>query len=332
LGKFAPLHAGHQYMIETAMQEMDEVKVMIYDSPEVTDIPLPIRADWLKRLYPSVEVIEAWDGPSEIGNTPQIKKMHETYILDQLKGQKITHFYSSEFYGEHVSAALGAVDRRIDEERVHYPISGTKVRDNSYPYRKFLDPIVYDSLITKVVFLGAPSTGKTTIAEHLAKEYQTTWMLEYGREYWERNQIERRLTKEQLVELAEGHLTREDALILEADKYFFVDTNAITTYVFSQDYHHDVHPDLVQLADQAARRYDLVFLCEDDIPYEDTWDRSGDVHRRIFQKKIIADLSMRKIPFIRLQGSLEERTAMVKGILDKYEKYKGLGELVVTNR
>ena len=56
-------------------------------------------------------MIEAWDGPTEVGDPPEIKKKHEDYILKQLKSKKITHFYCSEFYGEHVSQALGAVNR-----------------------------------------------------------------------------------------------------------------------------------------------------------------------------------------------------------------------------
>lgn len=51
LGKFAPLHKGHQYMIETALQEMDEVYVLIYDTP-VIPIPLSIRAGWIREMYP----------------------------------------------------------------------------------------------------------------------------------------------------------------------------------------------------------------------------------------------------------------------------------------
>jgi HTH-type transcriptional repressor of NAD biosynthesis genes len=31
LGKFAPLHKGHQLLIETALSEMDEVLAIIYD-------------------------------------------------------------------------------------------------------------------------------------------------------------------------------------------------------------------------------------------------------------------------------------------------------------
>ena len=29
IGKFAPLHKGHQFLIETALKEMDEVYVVI---------------------------------------------------------------------------------------------------------------------------------------------------------------------------------------------------------------------------------------------------------------------------------------------------------------
>lgn len=33
-----------------------------------------------------------------------------------------------------------------------------------------------------------------------------------------------------------------------------------------------------------------LFVMYVDIPYDDTWDRSGDVNRRIFQKPIVSDL------------------------------------------
>src|SRR5689334_3006373 len=97
LGKFAPLHKGHQLVIETARAEMDEVSVIIYDAPETTSIPLNIRSNWIKKLYPQIRVIEACDGPTEVGNGPEIRRKHERYILEKLKVSGITHFYSSEF-------------------------------------------------------------------------------------------------------------------------------------------------------------------------------------------------------------------------------------------
>ncbi len=328
LGKFAPLHKGHQRLIETALAETDEVLVLIYNCPEITDVPLNVRARWIRDLYPNVEVIEAWDGPLEVGNTPEIKRMHEEYILETLAGRRITHFYSSEFYGEHVSQALGAVSRLIDPSRAELPVSGTLLRQNPYQDRQFIHPRVYRDLITNVVFLGAPSTGKTTIAQKMAQEFDTVWMPEYGREYWDTHHVDRRLTLEQLTEIAEGHLEREDALLYSANRYLFTDTNAQTTYIFSLYYHGTADKRLIDYAHAASSRYELVFLCDVDIPYDDTWDRSGEGNRQVFQQQIMGDLAERKIPYFLLRGPLDARIGQVKRVLRRFRKYGNLVDML----
>jgi NadR type nicotinamide-nucleotide adenylyltransferase len=325
LGKYAPFHRGHQYVIETALAEVDEMVVLIYDT-SVTSIPLSVRANWIRTLYPQVTVIEAWDGPEGYSNERAFEIQQEEYILKMLNGRRITHFYSSEFYGDHVSKALGAVDRRLDEARQTVPISATMIRENPFQYREFIDDVVYKDLITKVVFVGAMSTGKSTLTEALAKKYQTTFASEYGREYWTRHQVGRRISFEAFDEIAIGHLEREEVALLQANRYLFVDTNAITTYMYAKDYHGKAPQLLTQLALENAQRYDLFFLCDVDIPYDDTWDRSGDQKRQVFQKQIIADLHERRIPYITLRGTLSERmeqVAMVLADFIKFDNYFG---------
>src|SRR4029077_5709017 len=117
----------------------------------------------LRALYPSLEILEAPGGPREVGADPALQARHEQYILALLAGRRVTHFYSSEFYGDHVSRALGAVDRRVDPERRQFPISGTAIRANPYEHRAMLSPRVYADLVENVVLLGGPSTGKTTL-------------------------------------------------------------------------------------------------------------------------------------------------------------------------
>ena len=56
IGKFAPLHRGHQYLIEKGLGEMDEFYVIIYET-NVTNIPIEKRANWIKQLYPKVNLI-----------------------------------------------------------------------------------------------------------------------------------------------------------------------------------------------------------------------------------------------------------------------------------
>lgn len=315
LGKFAPLHKGHEHLIQTARSQVDTLICLIYDSPEVTTIPLETRSRWLRTLFPDIEVIELRGAPQEVGDTPEIKKRHEDFILGILGGRTITHFFCSEFYGEHMSQALGAQNCLVDPARATVPISGTAVRESPFLHRKHLSPLVYRDLITHVVLLGAPSTGKTTLAEALAQHFHTVWMPEYGREYWEQHQSERRLSLEQLVELAKGHCEREEQRLLEANRYLFTDTNALTTYQFSLYYHGAAHPELVEYANRCVGRYDQVFVCDTDIPYDDTWDRSGDTNRQEFQQEILADLKARAIPYTLLRGSVAQRIATVEQAL-----------------
>jgi len=325
LGKFAPLHRGHQLLIDRALAENDRVLVLIWQATDITDTPLPVRSGWVRTLYPDVEILEAWDGPLEEGESPEIKRLHEVYILDILDGRTVDRFYSSAFWGEHVSRALGAEDCRIDPERKTVPVPGSEIREFPYAHRRYIHPFVYRDLITKIVFLGAPSTGKSSLARELAKLYETQFMPEYGREYWEKYQQDRRLSPEQLLEIATGHLEREESLIRESQQRIFVDTDATTTYIFALYYHGFALKGLEDLADACLSRYDLFFLCDDDIPFEDTWERSGEGNRFLFQQQIKADLLRRKIPFITLSGSFETRIAKARSVIDAYKKYHSLG-------
>lgn len=320
LGKYAPLHAGHQYVFETALQEVDELYVLIYQS-SVTSIPLNIRAQWIRDLYPHIHVIEAWDGPEGYSNERSFEIEQENYILRMLNGVKVTHFYSSEFYGDHVSKALGAIDRRVDPQRIHSPISATMIRENAFQHRQFIPNNVYQDLISKIVFVGAMSTGKSTLVEALAKKFQTTFAPEYGREYWETHQVDRRIGFDDFNIIADRHIAYEDQAVLDANRYLFVDTNAITTAMFCMDYHDRLPNHLKQVALENAQRYDLFFLCEDDIPYDDTWDRSGPQKRAVFHQQIIADLKQRKIPYIALTGNVEQRITQVEKVLEQFEKF-----------
>ena len=66
------------------------------------------------------------------------------------------------------------------------PISGTRVRAAPLDHLDLLEPCVRAYFVRRVVLIGAESTGKTTLAAALAEHFATTWVPEYGREYWER--------------------------------------------------------------------------------------------------------------------------------------------------
>lgn len=166
-------------------------------------------------------------------------------------------------------------------------------------------------MIKRIVFLGAPSTGKTTLCESLAETLKTVSVPEYGREFWLEHQIDRRLTPEQLLHIAQTQNAWEDAAIDHANGYLLCDTSAFTTWNFALHYHQSALPELEQLAHRCWSRYDLVILCGDEIPYEDTWERSGDVNRHEFQAFNRAYLKKHQIAFTEVTGGLEKRKSEV---------------------
>jgi HTH-type transcriptional repressor of NAD biosynthesis genes len=78
-------------------------------------------------------------------------------------------------------------------------------------------------------------------------------------------------------------------------------------------------PQLQDLADRAAVRYHVTFVCGDDIPYHETWDRSGAANRAVMQAWTLAELSARGIPFVVVRGSLQERLDTVRSELAKVD-------------
>ena len=166
-----------------------------------------------------------------------------------------------------------------------------------------------------IVFMGAPSSGKTTLCKYLANHFEEPWMHELGKQYWLDNQVNRRLTQKQLLEIAQLHILGEDKNMEEVKEFLFTDTNSITTYMFALDYFGQVDAELTELARQAEHRYDHFFVCDIDIPYEDTWERSGEVYRTRFQKLILDDLAIRGIRYTILSGDIQTRIAKVLSIL-----------------
>ena len=129
IGKFAPLHKGHQYLIETAMKEVDELYVIVYDT-NLIDIPAEQRANWIKQLYPNVHTIVAKNPPKKYGMDEESVKTQTDYLKKVLGDIKGTHFYSSEQYGRFVARDLKVENRVVDYKREYVPISATKVRAN----------------------------------------------------------------------------------------------------------------------------------------------------------------------------------------------------------
>lgn len=316
LGKFAPFHKGHEYLISCALKEMDQVVVVVYNASETTEIPTYVRANWIKSIFPSVRIILAEDGPQDTGYTKEIIDTQNKYLKSKLKHIKVDTFYSSENYGEYVSTALKCKNRTVDIKRDQIPICATEIRHNIMKYRAFLSPVVFNSIKPHYYFLGGPSTGKSTIALLAAQTLGGSYCEEYGRDYWMKHQRKHRLSMSDLEKIAfaqnELELTRSNA---QTD-YTFCDTNTITTLAYSIYYFNRFSKKLLQIVEKSLYKYKNVFLCNDDFPFEDTWDRSGIGSREKLQEINIELLTRYNIKYSLLSGTIGNRIEQIKGVIN----------------
>jgi nicotinamide riboside kinase len=171
--------------------------------------------------------------------------------------------------------------------------------------------------VRKVVFVGAESTGKSSLAEFLAREYDTVSVPEIGRFIWEERQG--RLGPDDYVEIAVKHRQAEDEAVLRARRWLFVDTNALTTLLLGIQFRQVGDPppaELLRCADACKKRYAHTFVCADDIPYEEQDARENEAWRGRIQRLVLADLDARGIPYTLVRGSIEERALAVRRVLD----------------
>jgi HTH-type transcriptional regulator, transcriptional repressor of NAD biosynthesis genes len=347
VGKFAPPHKGHQLVIDTALEHCDQVIVLVYGNPDFPDMPVHARADWIRAAYSSrsdLQVLVPQNAPPNDADDWAQREFVRVWLEE--RGLVPNLVFGSEEYIAGFAAHIKAIPFVVDLRRLRVPTSGTEVRQIWQAYRnsvKFVNdqPLFYTTPgdlelfvaleqrvsyavleasqrwrepVHRVVLLGAESTGKSTLTERLAQEFNEPFVLEYGREVWQFKNGE--LEQSDYTHIAEHHRGLEDAAILNAKTFLFVDTNAITTAYLGSVYEGTVPDRVIELARAAETRYHHVFLLADDIPFEQDGWRDGTLWRTRSQSIIKYDLRSRGVHFTPISGDLESRVNQVRAVLE----------------
>jgi HTH-type transcriptional regulator, transcriptional repressor of NAD biosynthesis genes len=337
VGKFAPLHRGHEVVIERAVNECEEVVLLSYSKPEFPGCDPARRERWLANLFPNTRRLVITDeslthyahlsgAPREVPHNKADDLTHRRFcgfVCQHILGFTVDAVFTSEDYGDGFAAELTRYFREhdvtarvvqhvlVDKGRVAAPISGTQLRQDVHAHRHWLSPIVYASFIQRVCLLGGESTGKSTLAERLAREFSTMHVPEYGRELWEARSGE--LAFDDLRHIAEVQVRREDEALLRARRYVFCDTSPLTTLFYSRHLFGKADAVLEHLA---GRAYDFTFLCAPDFPFVQDGTRQPESFRMLQHEWYLRELSERRIPSQTITGGIEARLQQVREIIN----------------
>lgn len=321
VGKFSPLHLGHELLIRRAMQASHETIIISYSSPELPGCEPHKRERWLRARFPEATVL-VLDGENHpLPHNDADALIHRQFVgqvcLDLL-GKTVDAVFTSEDYGDGFAEELGRyfAARRggqwpvrhvmVDQARTAVPISGTRARGDPHGLRAFLSDEVYADFVRTVCFLGGESSGKTTLAAAMAARMETVWAEEYGRELWVARNGD--LTYDDMLTIAIVQQQREDQLRRQASHFLLCDTSALTTLFYCREMFGGAEPAL-ELA--AERRYDHVFLCVPDFDFIQDGTRRDAGFSLRQHHWYIAELTRRGIPYTLLEGPLRQRVAAV---------------------
>lgn len=315
-GRFAPYHLGHHQLLEIARAESDEVVVIVLPVPGDVTMRSSLRAGWITQMHPGVRVLVPEDAPPD--DRPEAERIEHLRAYVERLGLAVHTVFGADEESHHLAAALSSADhdvayRHLARDRQLVTVTIDEIRADIHRYRSLLPPMVYANFVEMVVFLGAESTGKSTLAEAMAAELDTLFVPEYGREVWESKH--RQLTLDDYVHIAAHHLELEDDLRQKANRFLFVDTNPLTTMLLCYAFEGDGLPELSDLAQRAETRYRHVVLCANDIPFtQDGW-RENERWRTRVQGMVRFDLAVRKIPYMEVRGSVPSRVRQVRHAL-----------------
>lgn len=313
IGKFLPPHHGHVALIDFAAKQCDELIVSISDAKEDV-IDAEMRLNWLKHLFkdrPGITFQLLEDNFDDI----QLPLEERTRIWAEVIRKTyppVSFIFSSELYGEPFAKHLNAKHVSFDPERKQFPVSASQIRKSPYQYWDFIPEIVKPHFVKKICFYGAESTGKSVMTKKMAEKYKTTFVPEVAREMITSNTFNR----EDIIAIGREQTARVFRQLKKANKVLFCDTDVITTQVYSRYYLKVVPPVLYEF--ERMVDYDLYFLFEIDTEWvSDGLRDQGSVEARQNMHRIFKEeLDRRKINYITVQGSWEERERIVSKAID----------------
>lgn len=330
IGKFYPPHAGHEFLIQRALDECSRVNVLVQKSDPET-ISLADRIGWLGEIFPDAHIYGQINN-NKVGYTEETWKLHMETFFQAINDYQLnpTVIYSSEEYGAELARRLhddcpeNLSDRYMASNKlenvvvdinrtVTSGISASSIRSKPRDYWDFLSGPVRRSLAKRIVVCGAESSGTSTLARDLAKYFKTTYAFEYGRYYVDMVGEEHDWSTEDFLNIAKNQTTIENQMA-EFSRHGLVicDTDLLVTQMY-----HDLW--ISGQSEKLWRRHRLhrmqfpadlyLVTAQEEVPFEDDGQRTNEKDRAWQEAWLTSTLTAQGLPWKLVTGGRKERVA-----------------------
>jgi len=335
VGKFSPLHKGHEYLIRTALQQCRKVTLVSYCKPELPGCDAARRRHWIAQLFPQVnalvfdeQAVQQWRQQGwrlampDNAAADSVQREFTAELLWQHQCADVDAVFSSETYGEGFARYLQqSFTRRlqrqhrlthisVDPDRSQIPISASAIRADIHQQRGFLAPLVYADFVKRICFIGGESSGKSTLARCLAQRLQTAWVPEFGRYWWMLRGGQ--LQHDDYLHIAREQRRLENVAAQQAERYLFCDTSAIVTLGYYVEQFAQEDPALLALALQP---YDLIVLCNNDFDFVQDGTRRSAAFSAQQQAWTTDFLQRQNLSYVAIGGGIDARIEQLLRLL-----------------
>lgn len=172
-------------------------------------------------------------------------------------------------------------------------------------------------MLKKIVIAGPESTGKSSLCEVLAAQFNCYWCPEYARQYLAENGNQ--YAYDDLEQIAKGQIELEEKFInLSEDKpLLFIDTDMYVMQVW-YEYVFGSCPAFIK-KHIAERKYDLYLLCKNDLPwsYDPMREYPDEKRRAELFEKYYAIFSNQSNPWQVVEGTDQARIEKAIGYVNQ---------------
>jgi HTH-type transcriptional repressor of NAD biosynthesis genes len=350
IGKFYPPHLGHHGAIRTATRRCERVTVVVMASVAET-IDLSDRVAWLRAEHadsPAVQVVGVrCDAPLDLTDeriwTAQIAVMDAG--VRSVSDEPVDAVFSTDHYGRELADRFKA--KFVGLERA---CSATSVRKDLAGNWRSLAPATRAGMTSRVVVLGAESTGTTTVSRELVEHYRrrggiwadTAWVGEYGRDYtgikWDAEKSAARAegrpeptlhaigwSREDFDRVADSQTAAEERAARAGSPVLICDTDAFATAIWERRYLGiEARTGQDWSRTPLLPRRELYLLTDhQDVPWFNDGLREGDLAIRTEMTSWFADaLTAAGHSWVLLSGTLSERVGLAVRSVDQLLAYR----------